>query len=218
MISFEKCCGLDCSHLVSCPKREDLLGEREALLALDELKTAALKDGFRLEICSAWRSFARQLGIVAAKMDGRRPVLDENERALEISTLDLRSRLRAVMRFSALPGFSRHHFGTDFDVYAENCLPPGQKLQLTAFEYDSYFFEFGNWLSANLEKYGFMRPFSGKGLCAFEPWHISYFPRSEAYLASFDLSKAQQILRSSGMPWADEAALIAAELFENLFS
>ncbi len=62
----------------------------------------------------------------------------------------------AILRWSALPGGSRHHWGCDFDVYARNLLPPGTQLQLEPWEYlEGHQLAFYQWVEANLDSFGF---------------------------------------------------------------
>lgn len=221
MISPERCCGLCSSGLVCAQGEKDgILGEMEALNAYYSLREEALRDGFVLKICSGFRSFERQLQIVNLKMQGKRAVLDAKEMPIDISGLSDREKLAHILRFSAMPGFSRHHFGTDFDIYAENLLPKGQALQLTAHEYDEgmYFHSLGLFLEKSLNRYGFFRPFSGKGTVCAEPWHISYYPLAERYLACFDFNCAKAALLNSKISWADSAIDLISEKFETLFS
>lgn len=221
MISPERCCGLSSNGLVRAQgEKEGVLGEQEALDAYYCLREEALHEGFVLRICSAFRSFDRQLQIVDLKMSGKRAVLDANENAIDISLLSDQQKLIEILRFSALPGFSRHHFGTDFDIYAENLLPKGHSLQLTAHEYDEgmYFHSLGSFLESRLNKYGFFRPFSGRGAVSAEPWHISYYPLAERYLACFDYNFAKEALINSNISWADVALDLISKKFETLFS
>ncbi len=197
----------DTSYLVKLSSGSSKLADPDAAKALEALRIQAHKKGFELSVCSAYRSFYDQFCIVSGKLDGSRAVLDADEKPVDISKLPLSEKLAAVLRFSALPGCSRHHFGTDFDVYAADRLPCGQKLQLTCREYanGSYFFEFGEFLKENLEAFGFIRPFSGRGFVAAEPWHISYFPKAERMVAVFDYKLAQLKLKQTDAYWADVA-------------
>ncbi len=221
MISKERCCGLSsCGLEQALGESEGILGDKEALDAYYALRADALREGLVLKICSGFRSFERQLRIIDLKMSGKRAVLDDNEHPLDISSLSEMQKITEILRFSALPGFSRHHFGTDFDIYAENLLPKGQELQLTCHEYDEgmYFYSLGSFLESKLNKYGFFRPFLGKGTVAREPWHISYYPHAERYLASFDFNFAKQSLLNSKVSWAESALAVISNKFETLFS
>ena len=42
---------------------------------------------------------------------------DDAGRAVVLAHLSPLEQLQAILRFSALPGTSRHHWGTDLDVY-----------------------------------------------------------------------------------------------------
>lgn len=214
----------DTSYLVNLPvdlsKGSSKLADPDAAKALEALSKRAQKAGFELGVCSAYRSYNDQLCIVQGKFDGSRAVLDADEKPLDISKLSVAEKVAAVLRFSALPGFSRHHFGTDFDIYASDRLPCGQKLQLTCREYayGSYFFEFGEFLKENLAELGFIRPFSGLGFVAAEPWHISYFPKAERMVASFDYKLALLKLKQTEVYWADAACEFVKKHRSEFFS
>ena len=96
-----------------------------AATAFRELQELARRDGLNLRAASGFRSFERQLRIFSGKMDGSRPVLDRNEQPLDIRGMDPEQLIRAILVFSAVPGLSRHHFGTDIDVYDPDLVPEG---------------------------------------------------------------------------------------------
>ena len=58
--------------------------------------------------------------------------------------------MRAILHWSALPGASRHHWGTEIDVIDRAALLHGQLAQLVPDEYaaDGVFAKLGLWLSA----------------------------------------------------------------------
>ncbi len=157
---------------------------------------------------------------MTAKLEGSRPILDADEHPVDTRGMTLAQKLEAALRFSALPGFSRHHFGTDYDIYAQNLIPAGGWLELTCREYDEgmYFHIFGIWLSSHLEQFGFARPFGGRGGISREPWHISYLSEAEQCLAAFSLERALRALDESGLYWSKEARAFASSRFPALFS
>ena len=108
-------------------------------------------------------------------------MLDSNEQPIDIVPLADAQKMFAILRWSVLPGTSRHHFGTDWDVYAENLMPANYRLQLTQEEYiHGVQKEFNRWLTEFLRTDGeFARPFeqASSGVAA-EPWHISYLPQA----------------------------------------
>ena len=90
-----------------------------------ELRAQAAEQGFDLQICSGFRSFERQLHIWNGKLSGLRPVVDRAGNSIVLETLSPWQQIQAVLRWSALPGASRHHWGTDFDIYDAAAMPEG---------------------------------------------------------------------------------------------
>ncbi len=137
---------------------------------------AATDAGFKMEIASGFRDFSRQRAIWNGKFSGELPILDSDSKPLNKSALSDEEKLMAILRWSALPGGSRHHWGCDFDVYARNLLPEGTDLQLEPWEYlEGHQYEFYLWLKTHLNEYGFFFPYKNDlGGVAIEPWHISH--------------------------------------------
>ncbi|WP_145571280.1 M15 family metallopeptidase [Yersinia bercovieri] len=151
----------------------------QAVEAFQAMQQAAKAAGFDLQPASTFRDFDRQLAIWNGKFRGERPVLDKESQPIDISQLDDAARCEAILRWSALPGASRHHWGSDLDIYDPSLLPAEAKLQLEPWEYQTggYFYPLTQWLSAHMAEFGFYRPFSEEsGGVAVEPWHLSYRP------------------------------------------
>ena len=105
------------------------------------LQRDARAEGFELVAASSYRPYGSQLTIFNAKWRGDRPVLDDADRPLSRESFSDEQWLHRILRFSALPGASRHHWGTDLDVFDPTLLPKGQTLALTPSEYgDSGYF------------------------------------------------------------------------------
>jgi LAS superfamily LD-carboxypeptidase LdcB len=103
------------------------------------------------------------------------------------------------LHWSALPSASRHHWGTDMDVYDPTLLPKNQTLQLQKSEYleGGYFSELAHWLSENIQKFGFYLPYrNDQGGVAQEPWHISYFPLADKFLSQLDLHLISETIKA----------------------
>jgi LAS superfamily LD-carboxypeptidase LdcB len=87
----------------------------------------------------------------------------------------------AILTWSALPGASRHHWGTDLDLI-DAATPPGRQAALTATEFapGGPFAALSTWLEGHAARFGFFRPFRGKrsGVQP-EPWHYSFAPVAE---------------------------------------
>lgn len=179
MISIEMLTGRSTDHLVTLGGNHRLqFNATKAFLAMQQ---AAARAGFKLQSASAFRDFSRQQLIWNEKFAGKRPVLDKNSQPLEINKLNEGQLCEAILHWSALPGASRHHWGTEIDIYDPLRLPEGKSLQLEPWEYEDggYFSELNHWLSDNMATYDFYRPFTAKDAgVAYEPWHISYWPLS----------------------------------------
>jgi LAS superfamily LD-carboxypeptidase LdcB len=146
------------------------------------LRNAALEDGFDLSPVSSFREFDRQLKIWNGKFSGERPMLDASGQNIDVGSLSARERVAAILLWSALPGASRHHWGTDLDLIDRAAIPLGYRVQLVAEEYapSGPFGPLSAWLDANAARFGFFRPYRGllSGVQA-EAWHFSFAPLAE---------------------------------------
>lgn len=150
---------------------------RETHEAFARMWQAAQADGVELTIRSATRNFAYQKRIWEAKWTGQRLVEGQN---LSLAILDPVARAQKILRYSSMPGTSRHHWGTDLDLNAfENrYFSSGRGLK----EYQ--------WLQAHASAYGFCQVYSEKGEARphgyeEEKWHWSYLPLADRYLKSY---------------------------------
>lgn len=139
--------------------------------------------GFDICIASGFRNFERQLAIWNAKFNNLRPVLDRQQQTIDMTKLTDWEKVQAILTYSALPGTSRHHWGTDIDIYDKNAVPAGYQLQLVPSEYtQGPFKKLSLWLAENSHKFGFYLPYqSDNAGVAPEPWHLSYQPLSSQY-------------------------------------
>ena len=169
----------------------------EAFLALRE---EARREGLDLAAASGFRGFGRQLAIWNAKASGARPVLDDDGRPLDVASLDDDGLLFAILRWSAFPGASRHHWGTDVDVIDPSALPPGEAARLVPAEFapGGVFGPLRGWLDglvARGSSLGFHRPYDrDRGGVAPEPWHLSHAPSARAFEEAFDASAFEALL------------------------
>ncbi|MCP9267044.1 M15 family metallopeptidase [Xenorhabdus sp. XENO-1] len=179
MMTPEMLTGLSTDHLVTLAGNHRL--QFNATKAFLAMQRDAAKAGFKLQPASSFRDFARQQTIWNEKFRGQRPVLDDNSQPLDITKMTEGEICEAILRWSALPGASRHHWGTELDIYDPFLLPQGKKLLLEPWEYENggYFEPLSDWLTENMSIYDFYRPFNrhSSGV-AYEPWHISFWPLS----------------------------------------
>ncbi|RJX67517.1 D-alanyl-D-alanine carboxypeptidase family protein [Vibrio sinensis] len=198
-MTSEQLTGQVTSHLV-----EALIGQKQFLVHqqvaqdLLALKHAADQAGFNLNIASGFRDFDRQLAIWNGKMSGERAILDRHCQPIDSETLSDADKAFAILRWSALPGASRHHWGTEFDVFDRNSLPLDTQLQLEPWEYlTGHQARFYQWLTAHLTQFGFFFPYAkDKGGVSPEPWHISHQKTAQGCMMQLSVSTLRQQLQA----------------------
>lgn len=109
------------------------------------MRDAAARDGIELQIVSAFRSAAYQLGIIERKL-ARGQSIDE------------------ILQVSAAPGFSEHHSGRVVDITT-----PNHPALEETFDQSPAF----AWLQGQAARYGFSLsyPRDNRHGIAYEPWH-----------------------------------------------
>src|SRR5271169_5651002 len=112
------------------------------------LRRAAKAHGFDLKPLSGFRDFARQLKIWNGKFSGERPMYDAKGAELDAGALTPFERINAILLWSALPGASRHHWGTDLDFIDGGANASGftDKLTREAFAPGGPFAPLAAWL------------------------------------------------------------------------
>jgi LAS superfamily LD-carboxypeptidase LdcB len=208
LISPDQILGLDDAHVVALA-RDWCVGECAlhpfAIAALGQLRQDARGAGFDLRVVSGFRSFARQAEIWNGKASGMRAVLDAAERPLDIAALDERELMFAILRWSALPGASRHHWGSDLDVLDAAAVGRGYALRLTVEETQGAgpFAPLHRWLDERIaagRAHGFFRPYVGSGCeVAAEPWHLSFAPLAGQCEQAFDAAALCRAHRAAGL-------------------
>lgn len=121
-----------------------------AARAFAAMREAARNDGVELQVVSAFRSIAYQLGIIERKLQRG-------------ATMD------AILRVSAAPGYSEHHTGRALDLTA-----PGYTPVEEIFEQSGAF----AWLNRNAPRFGYVLsyPRGNRHRIAYEPWHWCFHP------------------------------------------
>ncbi len=178
--------------------------------------------GFDLQIVSAFRDYDRQLKIWNAKARGERPILDDLERPLDFATLSPRELSLAILRWSAIPGCSRHHWGSDIDIFDANkqkledvklvpseCIDNGPSAELHA------------WLDLrmqNKEAFSFFRPFkTDRGGVSPERWHLSYYPISRRMMDVYTFSLFRKNIEDSDMLLKDVLLEQGDDIYQRFF-
>jgi len=173
----------------------------ETYKAFIKMFYAAKNDGVNLKIISGARNFNYQKSIWEQKWNGGRLVDGKN---LANTVKDPAERATIILKYSSMPGTSRHHWGTDMDLNSmEN------KYFETAEGKKIY-----NWLDNNAAKYGFCQPFSALGEkrkngYQEEKWHWSYLPLAKIFLKEYQKKVTyDQITGFAGSQTAKELSVI----------
>jgi LAS superfamily LD-carboxypeptidase LdcB len=201
--------GRDRGHLVTLENPRCTL-HAAAVQPFLAMRDAAREAGFDLAPISAFRDFERQRAIWNAKFRGERPALDRRGRPVEIEALDPGERVETILLWSALPGASRHHWGTDVDVADAAVIASGHRLRLEADEYrrGGAFAALSAWLGEHMRRYGFFRPYArrGRGVQP-EPWHLSYAPVSRSAVGRVTTELLAEAIAGNGVD--GEAEILA---------
>jgi LAS superfamily LD-carboxypeptidase LdcB len=204
------------THVVALPELGCTV-HRDAAQAVVALREACLAAGLELSIASSFRSFDRQVQIWNAKYTGERPVLGRDSRPLDRGRADPNALIDAILAWSALPGASRHHWGTDFDVVDGNALASGYQPLLVPEEYapGGVFERLGAWMDANLAEHGFFRPYrTERGGVQPEAWHVSYAPIATQALGALTLEVLIEAVAASSMHGREVVLARIPELYE----
>jgi LAS superfamily LD-carboxypeptidase LdcB len=174
----------------------------EAVTSFLAMRDAAALAGIDMQLRSGFRDFATQLLIWNRKWRGERTLLGRDGTPLNHAALAPDELLDAILVWSAIPGGSRHHWGSDIDVVDAAATPSGYKVQLVPAEYapGGVFARLSAWLNANAARFGFFRPYrTDRGGVVPEPWHLSYAPVSMRALESLSLATLRQVLEQSNI-------------------
>jgi LAS superfamily LD-carboxypeptidase LdcB len=189
------------THVVQC----DELGAAMHPAVLDAflaMKADAARAGHDISITSGFRDFSAQERIWNMKWRGERPLYDREGQARAHATLGPGDLVEAILCWSALPGASRHHWGSELDVVDRAAVPPGYRIQLVPAEAapGGPFHPLHCWLDENMSRYGFFRPYrTFRGGVLPEPWHLSFAPVAEPALAALTPGLLRESIAASDM-------------------
>jgi len=191
---------IDAAHA----SRSGMYLRREVYDAFLAMREAALAEGIELTVLSATRDFQHQKRIWENKWHGRQ-ILHGNILATDIQ--DTAERALEILRFSAMPGTSRHHWGTDVDLNSlvNSYFESGEGKQI----YD--------WLQSNAAGFGFCQPYTRHGEARTggyeeEKWHWSYKPISSIFLKAYKAKVSYDDIRDFA-GWETAAPLQVIERF-----
>lgn len=210
--------GKTTEHLVPLEGTKFLIHNR-ALHDFLLLQKDAREEGHDLQLASAFRDHARQLLIWNAKARGERPLYDDKGELLDYGSLSPREIMFAILRWSAIPGCSRHHWGSDIDVF-DGKTQTLQEVKLIPAECEGAgpAAALHSWLDQKMEKeaaHGFFRPYrTDRGGVAPERWHLSYYPISRRLSDVYTFSIFKRNIEESDLLLKNELLENAHEIFE----
>ncbi len=148
------------------------------------MKAAADQAGIQLVIRSATRNFEYQRGIWERKW----------QRPQYMGWQDI-DKARDILTYSAMPGASRHHWGTDIDLnsFENEWFTSGEGADIYA------------WLTAHAADFGFHQVYDDKSTgrtgYELERWHWSYLPTAGPMLDSLQPHGGHFRLDQSCIQW-----------------
>ena len=143
---------------------------QETFEAFKKMFAAAQKDKINLKIISSTRTFQQQKQI----WEGKWTRFAKDAPGAE-------QRARKILEYSAMPGTSRHHWGTDIDL---------NDLNNPAFKKGGKYASTYDWLQQHASAFGFCQPYTAKGPerphgYEEERWHWSYTPLAGDLLSQY---------------------------------
>lgn len=148
--------------------RKEMFLLKDTYHAFAKMYDAAKADGITLKIISASRTF-----------DEQKNVWEDKWKKNATAYPDPVERAQYILQFSAMPGTSRHHWGTEIDL---------NSLQNSYFE-TAAGKKIYDWLQTHAHAYGFCQTYNsytirGGGYNE-EKWHWSFYPISDSLLTLF---------------------------------
>jgi len=208
-MNFQQLTGRSEEHLVMF--QNNLQVHRDCAKDLIEVSCLAKAQGFDFKIASAFRSYEHQLKIWNEKVQGKRTIYSRSEEPIDHTQLNDEDLMWAILNWSAIPGTSRHHWGTDFDIYDHSQYKSGKKLNLLRSEYEEGGENFQLVTFLSKKQILLFRPYGQNGTGhGFEPWHFSHQQTSKSAQSSFSFEKFKKNIEES------PSLLLQKQILENL--
>lgn len=154
---------------------------KDAAGAFEKMQDYAKKDGILIKVVSSFRDYNHQVKIWNNKFNRYIAKGYGHEDAI-----------KEIIKYSTLPGTSRHHWGSDLDIIQGNVdnkyFSKHDPLQEKYFTQSGIFYPLKSWLNKNSAKFGFYEVYTkdiNRTGFNYEPWHFSYMPLSKNMLSDF---------------------------------
>lgn len=171
----------------------DLVGEtytsimqKDTAIALQKMQTEALKEGIKIEVVSAYRSFERQ-----------KEIFENKYKSYIQQRLSPEKAIKKIIEYSTIPGTSRHHWGTDLDLIDGYVKRSKNVLVAENFHGAGAFCKMKEWMNEHANTFGFYEVYTNdtkRNGFKYEPWHFSYEPVSKPMLQSYKKLNIKNIL------------------------
>jgi len=211
------------SHSQSTIPTEELLGKgtptlfgngykirKEAYDSFLKLQAEALKEGITIAAVSSYRNF-----------DHQKRIWNRKYKKFTSQGLSPQESIEKIIEYSTIPGTSRHHWGTDIDIYDTNVKQPTGILQTKNYHGNGVYCKLKDWMDTNAERFGFFLVYTDryyrKGF-KYEPWHYSYKPLSKLYLEDYRKLDISKLLKLEGLLGSEyfDATFINKYITENI--
>jgi len=185
--------------------------DEEALRKLNEMKEAAVEDGIdNFDILDGFLSFEDQKELWNNKYTGRSKIYDNFGQEIDTNNFDDREKILLLIISTRVPGMSRYHFGTDFDLCSRN---PND------FKQGGKCFNLYRWLQSNANKFDFCQPYAGFG--EFEPeekWHWGFIPKASQFTRQYQGIISPDDFLNKGIEGEDEISKLYNGLLDRFIS
>ncbi|MBI5487738.1 MAG: M15 family metallopeptidase [Deltaproteobacteria bacterium] len=182
---------------------------REATESLDEMSHAARADGVNVWARSGHRTLSQQRYLWNSKFRGRDSVrAPDGSRETLDGDLSAEEKVQRILSYTAFPGTSRHHWGTDVDMaqsFSDHCADyllehPGEAQpdgdEGAPADLPENCLPSHRWLLAHAADYGWHRVYDvARGGFQPEPWHWSYLALAVPALARYLAEVTGDLLR-----------------------
>jgi hypothetical protein len=146
----------------------------EVLAAFRALQREGDAFGWKIILVSGYRSY-----------NGQRHLWNKKFKSVwEEAEMDGEHCVRSVFEYTSLPGFSRHHWGTELDLGEYHIK---RRTQVPLGKERPKMEDFYAWLEVNAPRFGFCKVYKGVlGAIQEEPWHWSYRRYASEFQKQFD--------------------------------
>jgi len=152
-----------------------------------DMNSAARKSGLSVRVVSSYRGFNHQNLIWTRKYNRYRSRQLSSQTAVNYN-----------IRYTAIPGSSRHHWGTEIDVVDGTVKTSQYPLNTKHYHGNGMYKSFREWMDDNAHKYGFFRVYTNdytrRGF-RYEPWHYSFAELAKPMLKEYTERNIQNNLK-----------------------